>query len=103
MPSKPRGGREGRNHEFLPPELRYRQHLQPRGIASRMLGPSEPVVPDIETMIDQPTSTLDEATLISGYRNAHGALERPETAVIDESGLVYGEPVTRGRTPDKEV
>lgn len=101
MPSKPSGGkREGRNHDKLPPELRLHKSLQPRGVASRMIGPAEPVTPDISSMIDVPTSTLTEEDLLAGYRNAHGALGRPEMADDEDDG---GEPVSRGRTPEKEI
>ena len=42
---------------------------------------------------------LKESTLLRGYRSkiAPEALERPVTPVFDESGLMYGEPLSKGR------
>lgn len=41
---------------------------------------------------------ITEADLFVGYRHAHEPLERPVSPLIDESGLVYGEPISKGRT-----
>jgi hypothetical protein len=49
---------------------------------------------------------LTEEELIRGYgaslRMPPRRLERPETPVYDESGLVHGEPVSEGRTVRQE-
>lgn len=44
-------------------------------------------------------SAISEAELFRAHaRTAQDTLERPVTAVYDESGLVYGEPLSEGRT-----
>lgn len=42
--------------------------------------------------------SVSETTLMYSYRNAG----RPHK-IYDESGLLYGEPISRGRTPEKEA
>jgi hypothetical protein len=56
-----------------------------------------------------PGPRLSEAELMKGYRGSerrrsipHGSRERPVRAIHDESGLLYGEPVSRGRTDRPE-
>lgn len=52
-----------------------------------------------------PIRAHDEALLMTGYsalsrqavRIARSRLRRPETAIYDESGLLYGEPISEGR------
>jgi hypothetical protein len=51
----------------------------------------------------KPLSTMPESTLLYGYRrmdrpsDPHEAEERPVATVYDESGLLYGEPISEGR------
>lgn len=59
-----------------------------------------PDLPDPGTPAAMEPGKLDEGELLFAYRHstAPQPLERPVAPVIDESGLVYGEPVSRGRT-----
>ena len=42
--------------------------------------------------------SVSETALMYSYRNAG----RPQK-IYDESGLLYGEPISRGRTPEREI
>lgn len=50
-----------------------------------------------------PIKSIPEETLIHGYRRARRRIapepeRRPLGPLYDESGLVYGEPISKGRT-----
>ena len=61
---------------------------------------TDPGRPDFDGYPDWSPGRLTEAELLTGYRHsiAQEPLERPLTPVIDESGLAYGEPISRGRS-----
>jgi hypothetical protein len=75
-------------------------------VSKRIAGKRWPPVPpprEMDELAGRQTSTLSEADLMRGYSMAHEPAERPVTPVYDESGLLYGEPVSDGRTAERRI
>lgn len=64
-----------------------------------------PPLPDPHTPASREPGKLDEGDLLFAYRHSTASepLERPVTPVHDESGLLYGEPISEGRTAERRI